>query len=286
MVVLNLLKKKLGSRYKNNLIITTDAQKGFLRQFVKQEKIVSFETPRGVEGRYSVLSPVGLLPLAFTGVDIKRILAGAVWLDKFFQKVIPEKNPAYLTALINFLFNKKGKNILVLMPYAAGLKEIANWYRQLWAESLGKKYDLSGKKVFTGSTPVNALGVTDQHSQIQLYNEGPNDKLIIFIETGKFRTELAIPRFFSNTPEAGFLAGKTFNQLMQAEKKGTEIALTKNQRPNYTIKLFNISPETIGALLYFFELQTAYAGKLYNVNAFDQPGVEAGKQTTFRLMSK
>ncbi len=287
MLALSILKRKLGARYKNNLIVTTDPKKGFLRRMVEQEKLVSFEVPPGVGGRYSVLSPVGLVPAAFTGIDIKKVLAGAAKMDRLCQRAKPGKNPAYVSSVINFLFDhKKNKNMLVMMPYSSALKDMADWFRQLWAESLGKKYNVKGRKVFTGSTPLKALGVTDQHSQVQLYNEGPNDKLIVFIEPGKYRTKLTIPSLFKNVPEAGFLAGKTFNQLIRAEKKGTEIALTDNQRPNYTIKLPNISPESVGALFYFLELQTAYAGKLYNVNAFDQPGVEAGKIATLKLMGK
>ena len=282
---LKLIKNAVGNHLPDHLIITTDKEKGALRKFARQERLISFEVPEGVEGRYSVLSPVGLLPAAFTGINIKALLNGAKLMDSKISKSAPSKNIAYITALINFLSDtRKGKNIIVMMPYSSALNDLGDWFSQLWAESLGKKYSLKGKEVFTGQTPISALGVTDQHSQIQLYNEGPNNKLIVFIEVGKFRNIVKIPSAFSKESNLRYLKGKTFNDLMRAEKKGTEIALTQNQRPNYTIKLPDISEETIGSLLYFWELVTAYAGKLYNVNAFNQPGVEEGKKIAIRML--
>lgn len=282
-----IIKKATGNHYRDHFIITTDSEKGFLRELVRKEKLISFAVPQGVEGRYSVLSPVGLVPAAFTGINIKKLLHGAQLMDKQCNSSNPKDNPAYMTALINFLFDtRKNKNIIVLMPYSYALTDLGAWFKQLWAESLGKRYSLDGKEVFTGPTPLNGLGVTDQHSLIQLYNEGHNNKLIIFIEVDKFRNDVKIPRIFKNESSAGFLQGKSFSDLMKAEKKGTEISLTQNHRPNYTITLSCISEETIGELIYFWELTTAYAGKLYNVNAFNQPGVEAGKKATALLLGK
>jgi glucose-6-phosphate isomerase len=284
---LKIIKNAVGNHIQDHLIITTDKEKGALRKFARQERLISFEVPEGVEGRYSVLSPVGLLPAAFIGIDIKALLNGAKIIDKEVNKSAPNKNHPYLAALVNFVMNtRKGKNIDVIMPYSSALNDFGDWFSQLWAESLGKKYDLKGKEVFTGPTPVNALGVTDQHSQIQLYNEGPNNKLVIFIEVDKFRNTVKIPSVLNNDSNLKYLKGRTFNDLMRAEKKGTEISLTQNRRPNYTITLSSISEETIGGLLYFWELTTAYAGKLYNVNAFNQPGVEAGKKATALLLGK
>ena len=291
LVALDLLKRKTGRHYKKHLVITTGHNNGFLLRITEQEGLTSFEFPEGVEGRYSVLSAMGLVSAACTGINIRKVLVGARAVAERCRKSKPENNPAYQAALINFLLDtRKGKNIVVLMPYATGLKDVADWFRQLWAESLGKRYNLQGNEVFTGPTPINALGVTDQHSQIQLYNEGPNNKLIVFMQVEKFRSNVKIPRLGklvnSRTNElVNSLQGKAFNDLMRAEKKGTEMALTQNQRPNYTLTLPHISEETIGGLLYFWELATAYAGKLYNVNAFNQPGVEAGKKATAEILS-
>ncbi|MFH1230326.1 MAG: glucose-6-phosphate isomerase [Planctomycetota bacterium] len=287
LIVLKVLKQKLGKKYQQNLIVTTDRDAGFMRRLVNKESYLSFETPKNIEGRYAVLSPVGLVPAAFLGIDIKKLLYGASVLDKYIQRVPVDKNPAYISALINFIYDRqKSKNIMVIMPYAAQLKAFAEWLRQLYPESLGKRYDLNNKEVYVGPTVINALGVTDQHSQIQLYNEGPNNKLIIFVEVENHKDKIVIPNLFRNDESASFLAGHSLQELMLAEKKGTEYSLIQNRRPNYTIRLKNISEETIGALLYFWELTTAYAGKLYKVNPYNQPGVEAGKRATFGLMGR
>ena len=285
LVTLSVLKKKAGKNYRKNLVITTDKAKGFLRRLAEQEGFVSFNTSDDVQGRYAVLSPVGLLPAALIGIDIKKILKGAAAVDNMAKSAGPQSNPAYLAALINFIYDReKNKNILVMMPYSAQLKGFAEWLRQLYPESLGKRYDRDNKEVYTGPTVMNALGVTDQHSQIQLYNEGPNNKLIVFVEVESVRDRLIMARF--NDESSSFLAGRTLHELMQIEKKATEYALVQSRRPNYTIRLKEISEESIGALLYFWQLATAYAGKLYKVNPYNQPGVEAGKRATFGLMGK
>lgn len=287
MIACDFLKKRLGKHYKKHLIITTHKNHSFMRQFAIKEGISSFEVPDGVEGRYSVLSPVGLVPAAFLGIDCSRLLSGARWMAEICRTHPPKKNLAYLIALVNFLMDKyKNKHLVVIMPYTKALIGVAEWIRQLWAESLGKRFNLKNEEVFIGPTPIVSLGVTDQHSQIQLYNEGPNNKLIIFLEVENFRQITTIPYIFKDDPEVGFLAKQTFNELIKYEKIATELALTKNQRPNYTIQVKNISAETLGALFYLWELATVYAGKLYNVNPFNQPGVEAGKKIALALMHK
>ncbi|MDI6786996.1 MAG: glucose-6-phosphate isomerase [Planctomycetota bacterium] len=287
LLALRFLKRHLKKRYRDNLVITTDKHKGFLRDFVRKEGIRSFETPPDVEGRYSVLSTVGLLPSAFVGIDIKKLLHGASLVDKYIKRTPPENNGCFLSALINYIYDQKmGKNTIVIMPYSSQLKPFAEWLRQLYPESLGKRYDRDNKEVYTGPTVLNALGVTDQHSQIQLFNEGPNNKLIIFIEVKTSKDKVVIPAILKDDQSASFIAGQSLHKLMLAEKRGTEYALVKSHRPNYTIRLNTISEETIGALLYFWELNTAYAGKLYNINPYNQPGVEAGKRATFGLLGR
>ena len=285
LVTLGILKKQMGKNYRKNLVITTDKGKGFLRRLTDKEGILSFNTPDDVQGRYAVLSSVGLLPAALIGIDIKKILKGAASVDNMVKSSGPQINPAYISALVNFIYDReKNKNILVVMPYSAQLKSFAEWFRQIYPESLAKRYDRDNKEVYTGSTVMNALGATDQHSQIQLYNEGPNNKLIVFVEVETVKDKLIMPRF--NDESTSFLAGRSLHELMLIEKKATEYALVQSRRPNYTIRLKEISEETIGALLYFCQLVTAYAGKLYKVNPYNQPGVEAGKRATFGLMGK
>lgn len=287
LIALKLLKKSLGKRWKNNLIITTDKEKGFLRRFVRKEEALSFETPAGVEGRYSVLSAVGLVPAAFTGINIKGLLKGARQLDEHIKNTRPGANLSSLMALIHYIYDaKKNKNINVLMPYSWQLKGLADWFRQLYPESIGKRFDINKNEVNVGPTVMTALGTTDQHSQIQLYNEGPNNKLITFIEVERFVSKVSISKSLPGEESAAFLGNHTLSELMQVEKKATEYALAKNQRPNYTIKLDRVSPETIGSLFYLFELMTAYAGKLYKINPYNQPGVEAGKKATFGMLGR
>lgn len=191
-----------------------------------------------------------------------------------------------MAAVLQYISMQKGKNISVMMPYADSLKFIADWYCQLWGESLGKSVDNSGKTVFAGQTPVKALGVTDQHSQIQLYTEGPLDKVISFIAVDKFRKEVIIPKGLDDMPDVNFLCGNTMGKLLNTERMATEYALTKKQRLNHTIVLPEVNAYTIGQLLMFFMLKTAYCGAMLNINTFNQPGVEEGKNATYALFGR
>ncbi|MCQ2790082.1 MAG: glucose-6-phosphate isomerase, partial [bacterium] len=189
-------------------------------------------------------------------------------------------------ALIHYLMDtKKGKNLSVMMPYSSRLKYVSDWYVQLWAESLGKEFNNNGEKVNCGPTPIKALGVTDQHSQIQLYNEGPNNKVINFIRVENFDKIVEIPSIFEYTG-IGYLGGKTINDLINAEADATKVALVDYQRPNVTISLPKVDGYNIAQLLYMLEIQTAIAGELYNINAFNQPGVEQAKNYTYALMGR
>ena len=272
---------------KDHFIITTDKQTGNLRKIVNQEGYRDFIIPSGVGGRFSVLTPVGLLPAAAIGIDITQLLAGAELMDEVCQKSNVWENPAYMNGVLHYLSDlKKGKRISVMMPYADGLKDVADWYRQLWAESLGKKYSLSGEVVRIGPTPVKALGVTDQHSQLQLYVEGPYDKVITFLVVEKYQEKINIPNLYPEMDGVGYLGGHTLNELISAEQMATELTLTKNKRPNCKITLNNINPFTVGQLLYMFEVQTAFTGGLYRINPFDQPGVEEGKQYACGILGR
>ncbi|MFR9207046.1 MAG: hypothetical protein ACLVKR_01415 [Lachnospiraceae bacterium] len=173
-----------------------------------------------------------------------------------------------------------------MMPYADSLACTAEWYAQLWAESLGKRYNNSGDVVNCGQTPVRALGVTDQHSQVQLYTEGPFDKIITFIEVKNFRSNLAIPKPPIDVFDAEYLAGQSFNKLIASEMKGTEYAITKAGKMNMRISVEELNEYSYGALLMFFEMATAAAGEFLYIDAFNQPGVEEGKIATFALMGR
>ncbi len=270
--------KKAASHF----ILTTDAQKGYLRELATKEKMTSFVVPGNVGGRFSVLTSVGLVPAALTGVNVAALLEGAKAMRARCQTGSLKQNPAAAYAAIQYLFYQKGAKLSVLMPYSQNLYSVADWYRQLWAESLGKKMDRHGRVVNVGPTPIKALGVTDQHSQAQLYMEGPYDKVISFLSVEDFGKKVTIPRIDKDH----YLSGRTLNELLQAEEQGTRSALTKAERPNLTLTIDRISEHTLGELFFFFEMATAYMGELLNINAFDQPGVELAKIYTHALMGR
>ncbi len=287
MIVIDLLQSKLGKDWRKHLVLTTDAKSGLLRKLADQHKLKSFIVPEGVGGRFTVLTPVCMLPAAAAGVDVIGLLEGAARMDERCRSASLGKNPAYLFSAIHYLLDTtKGKRMSVMMPYSYRLKDIADWYRQMWAESLGKRVDVDGNEVFTGQTPIKALGATDQHSQVQLYVEGPFDKVVCFLETQTFEKDVAIPNVFTDMPGASYLGGHTLGGLLATEKEGTEYALTTNSRPNMTITLPTINAHSIGQLLYMLEVSTAFSGGLYNIDAFDQPGVEFGKEYAYAMMGK
>ena len=172
------------------------------------------------------------------------------------------------------------------MPYSFRLKDLADWYRQLWAESLGKAKDLTGDEVHIGPTPIKALGATDQHSQVQLYREGPNDKLFTFLQVNNFDRDLKIGPAPDCTPELGYLAGKNLSELLNNEKRATEYALLQSKRPCLTVVFDEVNPYTVGQFIYLYEVTTSFAGALFGINPYDQSAVELGKEATFALMGK
>ncbi len=286
MIVKNMLEKELQDDYRKNIVVTTDKNVGILRQLADQEGYKTFVIPDDVGGRFSVFSAVGLLPFALVGIDIDELTNGIKDMDLALKNTDIHENIAAQNALIHYLMDtKKGKNISVMMPYSSRLKYVSDWYTQLWAESLGKEFDIDGNKVNVGPTPIKALGATDQHSQIQLYNEGPNNKLITFIRVENFDTTLEIPKIFEYTG-IGYLGGKTINDLINAEADSTRVALSDYSRPTITISMDRINPYNLAQLLYMLEVQTAIAGELYHINTFNQPGVEQAKNYTYALMGR
>lgn len=286
MIIKELLDKKLGSGAKDHIVCTTDSKTGNLIKIAGHEGYKTFYIPAEVGGRFSELTPVGLLPAAFAGIDIEAMLKGAAGMDEICSNDDMEKNPAYMYAILNYAAMRQGKNICVMMPYADSLKYMADWYAQLWAESLGKKYDRNGNEVWAGSTPVKSLGVTDQHSQVQLYTEGPFDKIIVLVGVQNYRETVTIPKLYSDLPSLGFLGGVTQNKLIQTEMMATEYALLKSGKPNMTITIPEVNENTVGQFLYFLEMATAFTGELLNINAFDQPGVEEGKNATYAMFGR
>lgn len=286
MIVKNILEQELGDNYRYNIVATTDKKTGILRQIAEQEGYKTFVVPDDVGGRFSVFSAVGLLPFALVGIDIDEIVNGIKDMDLALKNTDIKENIAAQNALIHYLLDtKKGKNLSVMMPYSSKLKYVSDWYVQLWAESLGKNKDKEGNDVCVGPTPIKALGATDQHSQIQLYNEGPNNKVINFIRVKNFDNTLEIPNIFEYTG-IGYLGGKTINQLINAEADSTRVSLADYKRPTVSIYLDKVDGYNVAQLLYMLEVQTAIAGELYNIDTFNQPGVEQAKNYTYALMGR
>jgi len=264
LVIHDLLKRRVGDKWREHLVITTDPQKGFMREFCAEEGVASFSINPGVGGRFTVLTPVGLLPAMMTGIDIRSLCKGAGELkDACFRDSL-ENNPAAMLAAILYLAQAKlNRPIHVVFAYSNRLYPMADWFRQLWAESLGKRYSTDGKEVFTGPTPVKAIGATDQHSQVQLYVEGPSDKIFLFLGSKTFSSEITIPNLRIEHDVANYLQDAKLSDLLNSERYATAYALTKAGRPNMTIEMDEINPANVGALMYLLEAATLYAGGFY-----------------------
>jgi glucose-6-phosphate isomerase len=285
MIICQMLLDILGNDgLRDHVIATTDAQKGTLRTIADQLNLRCLEVPDGVGGRFSVLSAVGLLSAAVCGIDIDKILAGARDMDARVSNMDFYQNPAAINSAIQHHFYNRGKKISVMMPYCYALKDLCDWYRQIWAESLGKEVNLKGEKVNVGPTPVKALGTTDQHSQVQLYREGPNDKIFTFLQVNNFDNDIEIGPAPDYAPELDFLAGKNLSMLLNSEKVATEYALLQSERPCMTVHFDRVDEYSVGQFIYMYEVTTSFAGALFNINTYDQPAVELGKEATFALM--
>ena len=273
-----ILKETLGKEknFRDRVVIITDKNKGILKEIVDKEGYAVLNVPEGVGGRFSVLTPVGLFPSLVMGIDINEIVNGAKDMAAHIREKPYKENMAITLASILYLIERKGKHIHVIMPYCERLSGFADWFRQLEAESLGKNH--------LGATPLKSMGVTDQHSQLQLYVEGPKDKCIMFLYSAQEKR--LIPRSFSYIESIDYLGGKDLKDLFYAEFIGTRLSLTEAKRPNFTLQLENINGYNLGALFFLYEMVITYLGYLYNVNAFDQPGVELGKIYTKALMGK
>lgn len=282
-----IVKDWLGAGASSRIAVVTSEGRGDLKVLATREGYPTFHIPENVGGRFSVLSAVGLLPAALIGVDIVKLLKGAAAMNKLAWSDDLAVNTPLRAAMMHWLLlTKKKKSIQVAFPYANRLWGTAFWFRQLWAESLGKAKNRKGKVVNVGQTPVAALGTTDQHSQVQLYMEGPNDKVYSFWAVAKPKDKGAIPKAKLGLEGFDYLCGQSMAKLLDAERRSTEAALTENQRPNCSFTLDKIDEEHLGAFFQLMEFETAFAGELMNINAFDQEGVELGKKFTFGLMGR
>lgn len=274
------LQEKLGAAaMKKQVVAVTDPSKGALRSVANAQGWRTLPVPPNIGGRFSVFTAVGLLPAAAAGVDVDQLLAGASSMVRRCGSYQLFDNPAYLLGSALFLFDReRGRPVHVFMPYADALRETGDWFVQLWAESLGKKNH--------GPTPMGAVGATDQHSLLQLLMEGPNDKVTIFVAVEEPRVDLPIPKGFEDQPDVKYLNGITFNTLLAAEQRATAAALAAAGRPSITITLPRLDAFALGELMMLLEIATGFAGPLYGVDPYDQPGVEAGKRYACGLLGR
>ena len=266
------------------MVFITDPKQGALRPLAEGLSVPALDIPASVGGRFSVLTPVGTLPAALIGIDVRSLLSGAAAMAKRCESPELATNPAGVYAMLQWLADTSlAKKIVVFMPYSDPLRDFAAWFVQLWAESLGKQRP-DGTHV--GSTPLAALGATDQHAQVQLFMEGPADKTVTFVAVDNRGTDVTIPNAFADVKELGYLGGHSLGELIDIEQRATAGALAKRGRPNMTIHLERVDASHVGQLMMMLEIATAYAGQLYGIDAFNQPGVELGKQFAYALLGR
>jgi len=279
MVLWDELSKVLGDDAPERIIATTDPDKGNLRKIAKEKGMKTLSIPPHVGGRYSVLSPVGLLLAEVIGVESREMLEGARDIHARCSEPEVWKNPAYIVGSLLYLMEREEKRTVdVMVPYADCLKPFSEWFCQLWSESLGK--------LGMGMTPYPSLGTVDQHSQLQLWMEGPEDKVVIFLRVLDYGADIMVPKVFTELEGLSYLGGHMLSELIKAEEESSELALAKNKRPNMTVTVPSIDPYHLGQLFHFFEVVTAFTGFLLGVNPFNQPGVEEGKNLTYGMMGK
>ncbi|HUQ45497.1 MAG TPA: glucose-6-phosphate isomerase [Gemmatimonadaceae bacterium] len=267
-----------------NFVFVTDPKQGALRPLAQSLGVRALDIPPNVGGRFSVLTPVGILPAALAGIDVRALLEGAADMARRCETSDLSSNPAGVYAVAQWLSDTAhGKSIAVFMPYSDQLRDLADWFVQLWAESLGK---VRRDGAFVGQTPLAALGATDQHSQVQLFMEGPEDKTVTFVSVKESGADLQMSGDFPDVTGVAYLAGHSLAELMSVELRATAGALARRSRPNLTIGIERVDAWHVGSVLMLLQLATAYAGQLYGVDAFDQPGVELGKQFAYAMLGR
>ena len=257
---------------------TTDRKQGALKQLAEEEGYESFVIPDDVGGRYSVLTPVGLLPMAVAGINIDEIMTGAQEGHRLYAQVSLEKNPCYQYAAVRNLMYRKGKSVELLVNYEPSLQYFSEWWKQLFGESEGKDQ----KGIFPSSVNLT----TDLHSMGQYIQDGLRNlfETVIFVE--KAGAELLVQEEKNNLDGLNFLAGQSIAFVNQRAMEGTVMAHTDGGVPNVMIRVPERSPYYFGQLVYFFEKACGISGYLLGVNPFDQPGVEAYKKNMFALLGK
>lgn len=287
LIVRDRLLRDLGAvEYKRHIVVTTDQERGTLRQIVNDEGFRDLAFPAGVGGRFSLLSSVSLFPAACAGIDVAEVLGGAADMDTRCGDADPWRNPALLLAGALHLSELQGRRVVVWMPYSHPLATLGGWFCQLWAETLGKARDLDDVPVHRGITPIAASGPADQHAQLQLWVDGPDDKTIVFVRVEDHGADVTVPKSYEDLETVAYLGGLGLGALANMEQLATELALAKARRPSATILCPRVHGFAVGQLVYLLEVAAVVTADLLAVNPFDQPGLEEGKQLTYGLAGR
>jgi glucose-6-phosphate isomerase len=260
-----------GVDWADRTLVTT-GEEGNLRRLADQHDLPSLPVPDGVPGRFSVLSTVGLAAAAVQGYDLEALLAGGAAAAESLSGSLFE-SPAYAYGAVSYALAERGALTNAMMPYAESLEYFAEWFAQLWAESLGKDG--------LGQTPARALGATDQHSQLQLYRAGPHDKMVTLVRPREY-ADLAIPE--TDLEGLSYLGGASLGELLDAEFEATEASLAAADVPNVRIEVDHVDEYALGELLYSMEAACVLYGELAGVSTFTQPAVEWGKRAARGLL--
>ena len=271
MLAFDWLKRSLGEdKAIQSTVAITDPEKSELLDFAKQKNIQTLTIAPSVGGRYSIFTPVGLFAASLAGLDPQKFILGAKKIRDYCEKQNAGSDKNIFITLVNSLQSlEKSHPVHVMMPYSTPIRLVANWWVQLWAESLGK----NGK----GFTAVPSLGAIDQHSMLQLLRDGPNDKIIWFIIIQDFGTKVTIPEVGFSSKTFDLLEKQDLGTLLNTEFRAIQKVMLNQKRPNFQLQLDTLNEEAMGSILFFFSVLTAFMGEVMEVNPFDQPGVEEGK---------
>jgi glucose-6-phosphate isomerase len=289
LIVRDRLMRELGAvDYKRHLLVTTEKERGSLRQIVNDEGFMSLAAPADVDGRFAALTAMGLFPAAVAGVDIEELVAGAAALDERSRRAADAFSdpPLALAGLLWHLTAHREARIIVLMTYSERLAALAEWFSQLWVGTLGKAIDRTGRRVEWGQTAIRARGSADQHSHLQLFLEGPRDKIVVFVRVEDHGDTLTVPAAYQDIEDVACLGGQSLGAILNAEQTATEYELARHGRPSIAVSLPAVTPSTVGQLVYLFELAAVASGYLADVDPFGQPSVEEAKALTYALLGR
>lgn len=288
LVVRDRLLREFGADgYREHLLVTTDARRGALRQVQVDEGLPQADYPPEVGGRFSILSAVHLLSADLLGVDVESLLAGAIAMDERCRNPDPGLNPAARLAGTRYLLDTlHGFPVAVLMPYSERLLALADWWLHLWSESLGKRIERDGESLAVGQTALVAIGASDQHSLLQLFLDGPADKLVTFLRVEEHGGDVAIPGTYPDIEDIAWLGGRSLGELLNAEQEATEAALALRSRPSMRITLPAVTPHALGQLIHLLEVEVLLAAHLFGVDPVGQPAVDLARRLVFGLCGR